>query len=213
VSGRNFWLVVFIWCVLLGGLVMCAGALGGGGAGDDAAVGKGDPDVDLEAVLAAYKDHAAGGAQSLDAFERQVNERGWYTGGGHVSVRAREDGSVLGFVDADGDSAYKAGADKLVFVIEADSPNRQLYARDRHDNRFRIGAGDLLSYYLIARMLDGHRGYYGGWHDYGYGGFHSPGYYRRWSTTRRWGSPGYGSSSGRRTGGGWGRSGGWSGGK
>ena len=220
-SARNFWLVVFIWCVLLGLLMTCAGGVGGGDGGPAGQVtGKGDPDVDLEAVLTAYKSHVQSGAQDLSGFESAVNESGWYTGGGQVSVRMQQDGAVVGFVDHDGDGAWKAGADKLVFTIEADHKERRLYASDRYHNRYRIGAGDLLTYYLIGRMLGGHRGYYGGYRSYGYRSFHTPGYYRRYRSSGGWGSRSYGSSGGRRTsggrsfGGGWGRSGGgWGGGK
>lgn len=221
-SARNFWLVVFIWCVALGLLMTCAGGKGGGGGAGLAAgpTGKGAPDVDLEAVLTAYKSHAQSGAQDLAAFESAVNSNGWYTGGGQVSVRLQPDGSVVGFIDNNGDGAWKAGADKLVFTIEADQKERRLYASDRHNNRYRIGAGDLLTYYLIGRMLGGHRSFYGGYRSYGYGGFHTPGYYRRYRSSGGWGSRSYGSSGARRTsggrsfGGGFGRSrGGFGGGK
>ncbi len=215
-SARNFWLVVLIWCVLLGLLMTCAGRVGDGGATAAGPVGQGDPDVDLEAVLSAYKSHVSSGAQDLTAFESAVNLNGWYTGGGAVSVRMQPDGAVVGFVDGSGDGAYTAGADKLVFTIEADHNERQLYASDRHHNRYRIGAGNILTYYLVGRMLGGHRGYYGGYRRYGYRGFHTPGYYRRYRSTGGWGSR-LGSrrtSGGRSYGGGWGRSsGGWGGGK
>ena len=122
----------------------------------------------------------------------------------------RKDGSVLGYVDNNADQAYQAANDKLVFVLEADKPDQKLYATDRYQNRYRVGVGDVLTFYLIGRMFDRHHGHYGRWHSYGYRNFHSPGYYGRWRTTRRWGSSSYG---GRRSSGSWGRGGGWGGGK
>jgi len=208
-GARKFWLVVMIWALMLGVLVTCAGVVGGGGG--DTVVGKGDPDIDLEAVLGAYKKHVAGGAKDLTQFEQVVNASGWYSGKGVVSVRMRTDGAVVGFVDANGDSAWTPSADKLVFVLEADHDRRQLYASDRHRNRYRIGVGDIFTYYLISRMFDRHRGHYGGWHGYGYRSFHSPGYYRRYRTSRRWGGRGAGGSGGRRSYGGRSYGGGWGG--
>lgn len=213
-SARNFWLVVFIWCVLFGLLMTCAGKVGGGATA--AVTGKGAPDIDLEAVLGAYKTHAQSGAQDLSAFEAQVNSSGWYTGEGRITTSLQPDGAVVGFVDSDGNGDWNTATDKLVFSLEADQAKRQLYASDRHHNRYRIGAGDLLTYYLIGRMLGGHRSFYGGYRSYGYGGFHTPGYYRRYRSTGGWGSglTSRRTSGGRNHGGGWGRSsGGWGGGK
>lgn len=212
-SSRNFWFVAFFWLLLLGGLVTCASVCGGSGAGSS---GSAAPDVDLEAVAAEYKRHVAGGAQDLAAFEQAVNERKLYQGTGHVTTAFDETGAVVGFVDGDADAKYSAGKDRLVFKLEADKTRQQLVASDRHDRHFGIGLGEVAGLYLISRMFDRHYGFYGGWHNYGYRSYASPGYYRSWRPSRRSGSSRvFGTRSPSRSswgGGGWSGGGGFGGG-
>lgn len=201
-ENKSLWLVLMIASLLLIVGVSCYACLDClGKQGGSTVVG--DADIDLEAVLTEYKAHVRTGAQDLRGFEEAVNSKKLYTGVGHVKTLMLSDGSVLGYVDTDNNGAWAKGSDRLVFKIEADHEKRNLYATDRHSRRYRVGLGDLFGVYLVSRMFDHHRGYYGGWHPYRYNGFMRTGYYGSYRRSLRTGSTrstwGRGSTSSRRT--------------
>jgi len=187
-ENKSLWLVLMIASLLLIVGVSCYACLDCLGKQGGGSTVVGDADVDLEAVVKEYKAHARTGAKDLSGFEDAVNRKSLYTGPGRVKALMLSDGSVVGYVDQNADGTWSKAKDRLVFKLEADHKQRNLYATDRHHRRYRSGLGDLFGIYLVSRMFDHHRGYYGGWHRYGYSGFMRPGYYGNYRRSLRTGS-------------------------
>lgn len=120
-----------------------------------------ESDVDLEALSKAYATYVKSDAKDLTGFENRVNQPDIYTGTDRVSVAMDEKGTVVGFVEDNGQLGYQS-SDRLVFNLEAEQETKSIVANDRHQRYYSHGAGDIFSIYLISRMMTSQRGYYGG---------------------------------------------------
>jgi len=120
-----------------------------------------EADVDLEALTEAYATYVRSDAQDLSGFEARVNQPDIYTGPDRVSVSMDEKGTVVGFVDDNGQPGYQE-SDTLVFNLEAEKETESIVANDRQQRYFAYRTGDIFTIYLISRMMTSQRAFYGG---------------------------------------------------
>lgn len=74
---------------------------------------EGEPlEVNLEQVASLYKAHVEAGHETLDNFEQKLNKEVVYTGPEPVKVTMDKSGSVIGYVDKDGEPGF-AGIDNV----------------------------------------------------------------------------------------------------
>lgn len=143
----------------------------------DADVYAAESAVDLEALAKSYKQHVKSGSKDLAAFEAEVNKPPVYHGSEKVEVTMDDSGSVIGYVEQSA-PGYQKDQDKMVFALDADQQEKRIVARDNYHRHYGLSAGDVFGIYMISRMLDRQRGYYGG-------------SYWRPSSNARWARPGY----------------------
>lgn len=148
--------------------------------------------IDLDKILAVYKDFSKKENSNLQDFANLIVEQGLITETANFKAKLNGQGEVVGFNDYDNNDRF-TGSDKLQFKIEVDRQRERVIASDRYNNRsfFHIGAGDLVTWWMISRMLDSQRGFYGGYRRY------DDFYYRKNTPSARSGSFGSGKSSSR----------------
>lgn len=138
-------------------------------------------EIDLEAVSRAYAGHVASGSRDLKSFEQRINKPEIYKGKGYVNAVMDGSGTVIGYVDKDNVPGYQKSNDIVVFRLEAEHESQSLVANDAHNHYYRHRSPSIFQTYLMLRMLDNQRGYYGGRYYRAPTGvsYVSPGYFHR----------------------------------
>ena len=120
-----------------------------------------EADVNLETLTEAYATYVRSDAQDLSGFEARVNQPDIYSGTDRVSVSMDEKGTVIGYVEDNGQPGYQP-SDSLVFNLEAEKETESIVANDRQQRYYSYRAGDIFSIYLISRMMTSQHAFYGG---------------------------------------------------
>lgn len=123
--------------------------------------------IDLDKILAVYKDFSKKENSNLQNFADLLIAKGLISETTNFKTRLNGQGEVVGFNDYDNNDRF-TGNDKLQFKIEVDKQRERVIASDRYNNRsfFHIGAGDLITWWMISRMLDNQRSFYGDYRRY-----------------------------------------------
>ncbi|MBI2565871.1 MAG: hypothetical protein HYV63_02395 [Candidatus Schekmanbacteria bacterium] len=164
-------------CALLVTVGFCASCGTGGRSVSGAAI----PEVDLDALLREFQSFNRGGAKDPQAFCDSVVQRGIYSGEAALACQEEHTGALVGYVDADAIPGFDNDQDSLVFRLEVE-PDRSgrggyLIASDRDHYHRRSLLGDVATFYLISRMFDNHRGFYGSGYRHSYS-YAPAGYYQ-----------------------------------
>ncbi|MEZ4461063.1 MAG: hypothetical protein R3E66_15335 [bacterium] len=152
----TMWLAIFVGAMVLS-FGMCVCSLTSGSSAKPARAG----DIDLEAVTVAYAAHVQSGSKDLKDFEARINQPNVYAGSGHVSTVIDDRGTVVGYVESNQQPGYQ-GTDDLVFRLDAEKQTSDLVASDRSSRYYRHHSPGIFETYLMLRMLDNQRGFYGG---------------------------------------------------
>lgn len=183
----TIWLIVGIGALVLAGIVGCCAL---GSTGDDSTTTTSATtagEVNLEELAKAYKRYIKKGNKDINGFERIVNsDKDIYKGSEPVRVTIDDKGQVVGYKNKDNKPGYDKAADEMVFTLNAEKDKKRIVATDRRRRHYGLSAGDIFGLYLISRMLDTQRSYYGGryYRAPRSGNWVRSGYYRRSRSVR-----------------------------